>query len=297
MAGSAMKPHLTTSANPAVKSAGGRLSSVDRSHRTPTGGWNAPTRFLPATVFRPVLPPMAASTMPSNDVATGTQRTPRSQQAATKPARSVTAPPPMPTTASVRVNAAPPSASQHRAATSIVLPASASGTSIGRIDAPAARRCTAAASATAASGGACTTATWAAPVTSAGSSPSRSRPTSTGYGRSPPTSMRVVSVTGRSCHSPCFYNRETAVSMSVFAGPEVLPSAMSLTMRTTYLPLAHTWYWVCASPSVYMNAASPSPSTFLVLSLPSMPMTISTTPGVYSSVSMSTSTDSVSDLA
>ena len=60
----------------------------------------------------PVLPPTAASTMPSSVVGTWTTRTPRSQVAATKPARSVIAPPPTPTTASVRVKPAWPSTAQ-----------------------------------------------------------------------------------------------------------------------------------------------------------------------------------------
>ena len=44
-----------------------------------------------------VLPPTAASAMPSSVVGTSRTRTPRSQVAATNPARSVAAPPPMPT--------------------------------------------------------------------------------------------------------------------------------------------------------------------------------------------------------
>ena len=60
----------------------------------------------------PVLPPTAASTMPSTVVGTEIQRTPRSQVAATKPARSVVAPPPTPTTTSVRVKPDWPSAFQ-----------------------------------------------------------------------------------------------------------------------------------------------------------------------------------------
>ena len=46
MAGSAMKPHLMTSASPATKSCEGRVSSVARSHSTPAGGWNAPDEVL-----------------------------------------------------------------------------------------------------------------------------------------------------------------------------------------------------------------------------------------------------------
>ena len=80
---------------------------------TPAGGWNAPTRFLPSAVLMPVLPPTAASTMPSSVVGIWTTRTPRSQVAATNPARSVVAPPPSPTTASVRVKPDLPSTSQH----------------------------------------------------------------------------------------------------------------------------------------------------------------------------------------
>ena len=75
----------------------------------------------------PVLPPTAASTMPSSVVGTWTTRTPRSQVAATKPPRSVVAPPPKVTTASERVNPASPSASQQSAATAAVLASSPSG--------------------------------------------------------------------------------------------------------------------------------------------------------------------------
>ena len=67
--------------------------------------------------------------MPSTVVGTCTTRTPRSQVAATKPARSVVAPPPSPTTASDRVNPACPSTPQQNAATCAVLASSASGTS------------------------------------------------------------------------------------------------------------------------------------------------------------------------
>ena len=66
----------------------------------------------------PVLPPTAASTMPSTVVGRFTNRTPRSQLAATNPARSVVAPPPRPMTTSDRVNPASPSASQQRVRTS-----------------------------------------------------------------------------------------------------------------------------------------------------------------------------------
>src|SRR5690606_11646627 len=189
IAGSAMKPHLTTSARPAVSSAAGRVSRVARSASTPAGGWNAPTRFLPAAVLTPVLPPTAASTMPSRLVGTATQRTPRSQAAATNPARSLAAPPPTPTTASVRVNPASPSASQQPAATSTVLPASASGTGSSSGATPEVRSWSATRRASCANGGAYTTAARAAPGSIAGSSASTSRPATTWYGGGPATSV------------------------------------------------------------------------------------------------------------
>ncbi len=130
-----MKPHLTTSASPARRSAAGRLVNRDRSQSTPAGSWKAPTRFLPVARLIPVLPPTAASTMPSTVVGTVTRRTPRSQLAATNPARSVVAPPPNPTTASLRVNPAAASRSQQSASTSAVFACSASGSSIGNTSA------------------------------------------------------------------------------------------------------------------------------------------------------------------
>lgn len=76
----------------------------------------------------PVLPPTAASTIARTVVGTAIQRTPRSQVAATKPARSVVAPPPTPTMTSLRVKPVWPSAFQQYAATSAVFASSAFGT-------------------------------------------------------------------------------------------------------------------------------------------------------------------------
>src|SRR4029077_13617969 len=103
-------------------------ASRSRSQRTPAGSWNAPTRFFPAEVLMPVLPPTAASTMPSTVDGTCTTRTPRSQVAATNPPRSVVAPPPTATTTSLRVKPAAPNASQQPLATSAVLARSPGGT-------------------------------------------------------------------------------------------------------------------------------------------------------------------------
>ena len=128
MRGSAMKPHLTTSPVPATRSARGSVPSSDRSHSTPVGSWKAPTRFLPAAVLTPVLPPTAASTIASSVVGTCTTGTPRSQPAATQPPRSVVAPPPKVTTASERVKPASPSVSQQAAAVATVFADSPSGT-------------------------------------------------------------------------------------------------------------------------------------------------------------------------
>ncbi|CPU66972.1 Uncharacterised protein [Mycobacteroides abscessus] len=65
----------------------------------------------------PVLPPTAASTIARSVVGTCTTRMPRSQVAATKPPRSVVAPPPTVTTASVRVKSSCPSTPHRNAAT------------------------------------------------------------------------------------------------------------------------------------------------------------------------------------
>ena len=76
-----------------------------------------------------VFPPTDASTMPSTVVGICTTSMPRSQVAATKPARSVVAPPPRPMTASVRVKSVCPMICQQNAATSTRLALSASGIS------------------------------------------------------------------------------------------------------------------------------------------------------------------------
>ncbi len=88
----------------------------------------------------PVLPPIAASTMPASVVGTCTIRTPRSQLAATQPARSVVAPPPSPTSASLRVKPTWPSTPKQNPATASVLASSASGTSMACASNPAAAR-------------------------------------------------------------------------------------------------------------------------------------------------------------
>ena len=125
-------------ARPRGRAAAGWRARRGRRARPPAGG-TTPTRFLPSAVLIPVFPPTAASTIASSVVGTWTTRTPRSHVAATKPARSVTVPPPTPTTASVRVNPAWPSAPQSSAATAALLASSASGTSARYASRPAAR--------------------------------------------------------------------------------------------------------------------------------------------------------------
>ena len=154
-----MKPHLTISAMPATRSGRGSVDRASRSQSTPAGGWNEPTRFLPSGVLIPVFPPTAASTIASNVVGTWTTRTPRSQVAATNPARSVTVPPPTPTTASLRVKPACPSAPQSSAATTALLASSASGTTARYASSPAARAASATCCAHTASVGGWTTRT------------------------------------------------------------------------------------------------------------------------------------------
>ena len=65
-----MKPHLTTSASPAIRSRAGSVSRKPTSATTARGWWNAPTRFLPAPRSTPVLPPTEASTIASSVVGT-----------------------------------------------------------------------------------------------------------------------------------------------------------------------------------------------------------------------------------
>jgi hypothetical protein len=171
-----MNPPFTTSAMPAARSSAGSVRSVSRSATTAAGSWNAPTRFLPASVLIPVFPPTAASTMPSSVVGTLTRRTPRIQLAATKPPRSVTAPPPYATTVPQRSMPIAASASQHWPATQKVLPASASGIASRCASTPAWRSRSRTVAAPSARVGGWMTATFGVPVTWATSSSARSRP-------------------------------------------------------------------------------------------------------------------------
>ena len=75
----------------------------------------------------PVLPPTAASTIPATVVGTAIQSNPRNHEAAAKPAKSVTAPPPIATIKSERVNPADPNQSQTLSSVSELLPFSESG--------------------------------------------------------------------------------------------------------------------------------------------------------------------------
>ena len=79
-------------------------------------------------MFTPVFPPTAASTIANKVVGICTTPTPRSQVAATNPARSVTVPPPKPIIMSVLENSDFPRIPQQKAATSILLESSPSGT-------------------------------------------------------------------------------------------------------------------------------------------------------------------------
>ena len=178
-----MKPAFTISAMPATISLRGNVSRVARSTSTAAGWWNAPTRFLPASVLMPVLPPTAASTMPSSVVGTCTMSTPRSQVAAANPATSVAAPPPRLTIASLRPTPMRPSTSQMNPTTGRSLPASASGISMRWASIPLSDRWFRIASAVCASAGWCRIATLCVPSSVPPSSPSRPVPMITGYGR------------------------------------------------------------------------------------------------------------------
>ena len=145
----------------------------------------------------PVLPPTAASTIPANVVATWTTRIPRSQAAATHPARSVVDPPPRPTIASLRVKPIWPRTSQQKPATARVLASSASGTSMTWASKPSAARSSRTASAVVRSVGGWITATRAAPASNGDNSPSSPVPMTTSYGTVPSTGMRVVTPSPR----------------------------------------------------------------------------------------------------
>ena len=64
------KAYLAISPRPQAHSRGGSDDSVSVSQSTALGCQKAPTRFLPSGRFTPVLPPMAASTWASSEVAT-----------------------------------------------------------------------------------------------------------------------------------------------------------------------------------------------------------------------------------
>ena len=89
------------------------------------GKWNAPARFFPSSVLMPVLPPIAASTIPTSVVGTATHRTPRRCVAATKPATSVVEPPPKPT---IQPSRPIPSSLHRRSTTASVFASSPLGT-------------------------------------------------------------------------------------------------------------------------------------------------------------------------
>src|ERR1700678_3486208 len=144
-----------------------------------------------------VFPPTAASAMPSSVVGNRTTWTPRSQVAATNPARSVVAPPPMPTTQSDRVTPCAASLDHRPVATSAVLARSPSGTGSALTSKPAAVS-------TPDTGPAIwprlsawiTTTVLAYFGIRAGSSLRMPTPMSTGYGFSPPTSILVAVIAG-----------------------------------------------------------------------------------------------------
>lgn len=117
-------PYFTTSARPARSSRGGRVASTRVSAITARGGWNAPTRFLPAGMSTAVLPPTDESTIANRVVGSCTQSTPRIQQAAAKPARSPTTPPPRANTQASRVAPSAARASMARPNSASVLEAS-----------------------------------------------------------------------------------------------------------------------------------------------------------------------------
>ena len=68
---------LMCSAKPARVSRSGRVRKNSGFKLTPAGVWKVPTRFLPPARLIPVLPPVAASTMPRRVVGMSQKFTPR----------------------------------------------------------------------------------------------------------------------------------------------------------------------------------------------------------------------------
>ena len=135
-----MNPHLTTSASPATKSFAGSVSQRRQIAQHPGRRVEGPHQIL---ALGGVDSGLAADGRIDHAEQRGRHvhaRTPRSQVAATKPARSVVAPPPTPTTASERVKPIRPSTDQQNAATSAVLASSASGISMACAAKPPAAR-------------------------------------------------------------------------------------------------------------------------------------------------------------
>ncbi len=91
----------------------------------PTGSGTHRRGSFPAAVLIPVLPPIAASTIPTRVVGTATHRTPRRCVAAVKPATSVVEPPPKPTIQPSRPSS---SSFQSRSTTAGVFACSPAGT-------------------------------------------------------------------------------------------------------------------------------------------------------------------------
>ncbi len=242
--GSWVKPTLTTSARPGDEVVPRQRLQGGRSHSTPAGGWKEPTRFLPAVCSRrscrrrPRRPCRAAS---SGRARPGT---PRSQVAATKPARSVVAPPPTDTTASLRVKPTWPRTSHRYPATLRSFCSSPSGTSTAIACVPPLSRSARTASAVSRSAAGCTTATRALPSTSAASSPSSPCPTTTSYGRSPVTEIRVGSLTAatlgrpparrrppRACARSCRRRRRRPPGTAASAAPAAASAARAGSAR------------------------------------------------------------------
>ena len=127
------------SAQPQRHSRSSRVASVAVEAHTYAGCLNAPTRFFPAARFTPVLPPTEESTIANSVVGTCTTGMPRMYDAATKPARSPTTPPPKATIAQSRVRPMPASASQISPATTSDFESSPAGTVMSLTRKPAER--------------------------------------------------------------------------------------------------------------------------------------------------------------
>ena len=205
--------------------------------------------FFPASVLMPVLPPTAASTMPSNVVGTWTTLTPRIQVAAANPARSVTDPPPSPITTSRRSSPICPNTFQQKPSTVRFLASSASGTCSSCASMPASRTASRMTSAVAARVGGWMSAARPAPVAAHGLDQ---------VAQQSPADQHVVRRGGRDVHGHRVGRRPALMSAHV-------------------IPRVSVAEWITGSIAVSTAGVRPSPSMIALATSSTVSSSVGTT--------------------